>query len=71
MPPMFIQACALPAVLQAYLDEFLADFNDCMKAATANSLGKIESVRYMDNYQSLLHLILQIQSAVEGKSESK
>jgi hypothetical protein len=31
MPLMFIQACALPAVLQAYLDEFLADFNDCMK----------------------------------------
>lgn len=31
MPPMFIQACALQAVLQAYLDEFMADFNDCMK----------------------------------------
>ena len=31
MPPMFIQACALPEFLQAYLDEFLADFNDCMK----------------------------------------
>ncbi len=31
MPPMFIQACALPAVLQAYVDEVLTDFNDCMK----------------------------------------
>ena len=31
MPPMFIQACAIPAVLQSYLDEFLADFNDCIK----------------------------------------
>jgi len=31
MPPMFIQACALLVVLKAYLDEFLADFNDCMK----------------------------------------
>jgi len=36
--------------------------------ATANSLGKIESVRYMDNYQNLLQLILQIQCAVEGRS---
>lgn len=40
-------------------------------AATANSLGKIESVWYMENYQNLLNLILQIQSAIEGKSESK
>lgn len=40
-------------------------------AAIANSLGKIESVWYMENYQNLLHLILQIQSAVEGKSEAK
>ena len=39
--------------------------------ATANSLGKIESVWYMENYQNLLNLILQIQSAIEGKSESK
>lgn len=39
--------------------------------ATANSLGKIESVRYMDNYQNLLHLFLQIQIAVEGISEAK
>lgn len=31
MPPLFIQACALLAVLKAYLDEFLADFNDCIK----------------------------------------
>ena len=31
MPPMFIKACALLAVLKAYLDEFLADFNDCIK----------------------------------------
>lgn len=28
---MLIQAYALPAVLQEYLDEILADFNDCMR----------------------------------------
>jgi hypothetical protein len=31
IPPMFIQACALPAVFHAYLDEVLADFDDCLK----------------------------------------
>lgn len=31
MPPMFIQVCALPEVLSIYMEEFLADYHDCMK----------------------------------------
>ena len=31
MPPMFIEVCATPKAMQSYLDEFLADYMDCMK----------------------------------------
>lgn len=31
MPPMLIQACAMPDVMKTYLAEFLADYYDCMK----------------------------------------
>ena len=31
MPPMFIQVSALPDVMAAYMDEFIADYADCMK----------------------------------------
>lgn len=30
MPPLFIQICAIPDVMKAYLSEFLTDYQDCM-----------------------------------------
>ena len=40
-------------------------------ASAAKSLGMIESIWYIKNYKNLLHLILQIETAIEGKSDAK